>query len=286
MLLIFTYSLIVAPTVYYIDGRYYGIFMYPMKTELMCCIAIICVFYLFSLAIKRNNKWVMFGLCPFFGYAMYGWTIVAARGPQAALVMMLFISFLLVNNKSHKAFMKKIIPVCVVAGLILLYVSIGSAIIIHKIDSGEITSRDLSYFWMHIYMMFNKETSRGVFPPGTILNSLDYLSSGRMTIWKRAIDCVKIWGLGDESQFGSHNTYLYWFVKDGLIGGITFVIWIILSAVDAIRKRNNPGVLLCFMYSMFFVFYIIWTNDRLLRVIVVKGISWKVLAKLCCATCN
>ncbi len=264
-LVLFTRSLILKPNLYGTDGRYAGTFLNNSKIGELCGIALICLLYIFIRWFRSEPRNKLF-IVPFIiiaGYVAYATHIVAGRAGELGVLLAIVCAFVFLNKKEDRKATKKrlIILLCLVILSVLSLVVMAN--VLATVVSKEIIEGDrLSYFMSHVLAMTEKE-SRGTYEPGTILDALDHLSSGRLTLWHECAKDIIWWGRVPEARLWTHSTYLYWFVGYGILGGIIIVAWFVsviaVSIVETVKR--NKAVSFTLIWVAFIAGFIFASNE-------------------------
>jgi len=261
---LFTYSLIVKPNEY-MDGRYCGIFWYTAKIGEMCALAFLCMVYFLIKLIKseKKNYYKLAFIIPGMLFSLYALKIVGARSSELGLLCTVVAIFLFLHSKSNKTVWCRLAAIviagCIAAGGMFLY----AKNLADKYENEEI--EELTYFQSHLVAFVKNNHSHKDFKEGTLINALDLLMSERLTIWYDCIKDITPWGeYQDPISINTHNTYLYWLVDFGYLGGV-LIIWYgfyLVTAVSHIR-RNEMTALMPFLVSTFMFGLMMGTSEYL-----------------------
>lgn len=113
------------------------------------------------------------------------------------------------------------------------------------------------------YMFGNARTFSecGIFEENSLINYLDLLSSGRLSIIKAFSEYFNFTGnsafgldVGTYFAYNTHNSYSQMIFEYGYIGGGMFCLWIVSSVIMSVRRylqgREKERVFLCFWIAM------------------------------------
>ncbi len=277
-----TKSLIQAPTGFQ-NGRYVGTFMFPVACALISTFAflagIIIWKYFFS---KTNSKArkiaTLSGLLAYPGVMLL---LCFNRATFLGIATMALFAFIFISRKNVK---KRLVWSVGIAVALILMVCIAIRVIISTVgtverqDSTIAESQEKSskvYFIGAIAKTFGSGSRTGVYKAGSVLNALDYFSSGRLGLWHTGIRQVRVVGkasldinLPDGEYYGHvHNTYIDWLLRYGLIGGICVITWFFVYMIVAVRKYlagdntlTYSLLWVAFSFSFFLVERELWYN--------------------------
>lgn len=263
--LLFTRSMIFAPDKYEVDGRYAGTFLLNSKAGELCGIALICLLYFFVrwLYSENRKKRMLLVLVPFLLYALYANYIVGGRSALLGVVFAIVCVFVFLHGKGLKSTLIRggiigIVAIVSIVGLFALskYLRVG-------IESGRL--ENVSYLGEHIAAMTIEDASKGSFAPGSLANALDFLSSGRLSIWKESAENVILWGSKEGARLDTHNTYVFWYVKYGLICGVALSLWFLWTVIKSLKEtvRKNNYIILPLLWNVFIMGFIFTSNEYL-----------------------
>lgn len=97
-------------------------------------------------------------------------------------------------------------------------------------------------FWIERLQMFgNRDSIRGIFPDGSVINIFDHFASERVSIWYETIHKIKLTPI---DGFGSaHSIYLQWMVQYGAVSGILLAVSVlsgaVLSCINLVKKKTE-----------------------------------------------
>lgn len=101
----------------------------------------------------------------------------------------------------------------------------------------------------------------GVFEEGTLINYLDLVTSGRLSIIKSYAEYFSVGGtdnvelqVGTFYAYSTHTTYTQFILEYGYIGGGMFLIWFVYSTIQSVKQylksRDVEEVFLCIWLAM------------------------------------
>lgn len=268
-LVVYIYSIasfIIKPNEY-VAGRYWGVFNFPVVGALLGALGLICGVYLWLNMSKRIvNRWFkIITLIIFLIYPSYLILITMDRAVIIGLISVLIFSSVLLCGK-NKNLKKRLILATII--IIFIAVVFGLAVlIVYKMDDStfENISSKISIIpggfatILRFVSRFKYGSEYSYFPQGTLLNGIDYFTSYRLGLWYLASKEVRL--LGDspitfvirDIEYHTHNTYVEWFLRVGLVGGSLLSIWIITYLIVAIRKMvtRKTSYLLGFWWITF-----------------------------------
>ena len=265
--LLFTRSLIIAPHVADEDGRYIGTFLNTSKIGEICGLALICVLYFAvrSIFAKRKVWQILLVLIPFAIYPIIGLRMIEGRTAALGVILACVSVFLFLHGKGVRSTLIRFAVLMGVAGVTFFSVFLLANYLNKGIESGKIDESNLSYLTSHIALMGVRDESRGVYEANSLLNSLDYFSSGRLSLWRECAEDIITWGRVPDAKLYTHNTYLFWYVGYGYIGGLIISIWFIASCIAIIvkAKDRNPEMIMPVLWGAFMVGFLLASNEYL-----------------------
>lgn len=259
-----TKSLIQNPDRYQ-DGRYLGSFMELESGGAFCGGAVVCMLYFIArFILSEKKKWYNLALpLLLIIYPIYAVIRITSRGTQVALILVSLFFFAFIHkSKSKKTTAIRlavsfVIGATMVAGLFVISKSVND-----RIEAGN--NAGLSYWEAHLVLLTSEEGRTGYFDDGSLLNSIDRLSSRRLAHWVESVKQIRMWGHPFEEiafpwyeipSTSPHNFMILWLIEYGAIGGGLVIVWLLYIGIVSIRKvlnREERTVMtfLWFIYSL------------------------------------
>ncbi len=235
----FAGSLIVEPFGYNNSGRYVGKFLNNCELGMVCAGAMICVMYFWiqwfrSESHKLSQIIILFPMTAFSVFTLW---IVSGRTGETGLILSTVMAIVFLHGRKARSTLIR--GGIVLGGMIVAAVSIYAlaSFLQARIINGDLLKSDLNYSLRHIASLAVKDSSRGAFPPNTLLNALDEFSSQRLTTWYLLGVQIIPFGQIAQADLATHSTYLFWFVRYGAVPGIMVAIWFIIYGIVACIKN-------------------------------------------------
>ena len=265
--LLFTRSLVLAPDVVDVDGRYLGTFLNTSKIGEICGLALICVLYFAvrSIYAKKSVLRTILVLTPVAIYPLIGLCMIEGRTAALGVILACVSIFLFLHGRGKK---HTFIRFAILAGITIIVsvsVLVLAKYLANGIETGKIDEDSLSYLNSHIAAMAVRDESRGAYEANSLLNSLDFFSSGRLTLWRECVGDIILWGRIPEAKLYTHSTYLFWYVGYGYIGGLIISIWFVATCVAIIvkAKDRNHEMIMPVLWGAFLVGFLFASNEYL-----------------------
>ncbi len=279
-IIVMTWSLITSPDGFD-KGRYIGFFNFPAIGGTLASLALISGCFIWD-EIKSKFSKAIWRLLSLIAILLYPTVALFMFTNRAAFIGMFFVLLVMYitsarENRKKKAKKRAAIVFAAVAALMIVG-ALGIEFLRHA-DLSEI-SQYLSergdkfgaYGINHLVMPFTLEESyMGVFEAGSVSNILDRMSSGRLTLWYLGIKNVSIFSasdlgvmLPDGEYYGHvHNTYLDWFLRLGIIGGILMALWFTYCIVQVIKRHleYDETVAFSFCWLVFDVAFLFFERE-------------------------
>lgn len=242
-------------------GRYEGIFFFPIVTGLLSSMGVISsMHFIYKMWGDKdnsnvvNNKIVKYIPIVMFLYAAIMLISSTNRAVLLGLlvVMTAYIIFLIFRaNKTIKIIVTALLLTVIVSG------SIGINWMAHNfspdafIAKHNISMDNILYYFIDHLPSVQTYSSTGVFEPGSVLNSLDRMSSDRLGIWVAGLRQATLFGKNETAVtlptgfvYGHvHSTLIDWIMRYGAIVGSIGLIWLVASVIrlayDFFKRREK-----------------------------------------------
>lgn len=291
---VMTWSLITQPDGY-VSGRYVGFFNFPAIGGTLTAFALMSgVFIWNGFKGKLDKKiWRILSLGAILLYPVIAFFMIFNRAAFLGIFFMLIFMYVISARENRK---KKAKKRAVIALVTILLLTAAGVITIKVLQNSDLSgARD--YIMSNaekpgiyavgrlISTLTSEESYTGVFEAGTLLNTLDDMSSGRVALWYLSIKNVKLFGgseLGVMFPNGDyfahiHNTYLDWFLRLGVIGGALMLAWFICCIVCAIKRHleHDEAVSFTLMWVLFAAAFVfmereMWTTVPTFMILVLQ----------------
>ncbi len=237
-----------------LEGRLFGVFSDPNYASVMCVVTIfLSLYYLFSK--KYTNKWLLSGIIlSIFLNVSY----IILSGSRNGLITLLMTTFVFVFFGMYQYQMKKEVNL-----FISVLISIFSGLVV--IGAVYLITKLIKAGWSYFPQFFDKKEVTGKLEGRVDLTRPDVakstdVSNLRFTIWKSAIEIFQSsWLFGTspknmivyaqdilpntyiaQRNFSVHNAYLNTLASTGILGGITFVVFLLGKVVRVIKYLFKP----------------------------------------------
>ncbi len=269
-----TWSLIVSPDGY-TSGRYEGIFIFPGVGGILASLAIFSTIYLWlQYRYIVNKKWLRnLILILLLAFPVFSFFLFFNRAAVISMIITgVFMWVISAKTDRKKKALRRGIIVIIMA-IVLFVAEIVAIKTLQKADlSGvqeyvrENGEKPGMYVLNRIIgTVTSKESRTGLFEGGTVINAFDTMFSTRISIWYLGIKNIRLLGNAElgvtlpDGEFvaHTHNTYLDWFLRLGIIGGTLMVIWFIVYLAVAIRRHLecDAEVLFPLIWAIFCIGY-------------------------------
>lgn len=270
----FVYSMIKNPEVAKI-GRWYGcflnigdfgVFMVAVVVVLLYMMLFIkttygrkSISYVAAAALMVPVIWTVFRVC----------TITMFIGIGCALAMCFIILKREVTARRvviRSAAVLISIPILVMCGLLFLRMLTlaDKKYWVDVLKNGSTFMKPIADLIRRAHSVFDRARTFadcGVFEEGTLINYLDLVTSGRLSLIKSYAKYFGVCGtdniglqVGTFYAYGTHTTYTQFIFEYGYVGGGMFLIWFAYSIIQSIkqylRSRKIEDVLLCIWLAM------------------------------------
>lgn len=261
------WSLIVSPNGY-TSGRYEGIFVFPAVGGILASLAIFSIIYLWLLYKNRiDKKWIrVLSLVLLLAFPVFSFFLFFNRAAVISMIITgAFMWVISAKEERKKKALKRGIIVIIVA-IVLFGAEVVAIKTLQKVDLSEIQeylSENREKPGMYIFnriigTVTIKESRTGVFEGGTVINAFDTMFSTRISIWYLGVKNIRLWGNSElgitfpdgEYMAHTHSTYLDWFLRLGIFGGILMVLWFAVYLTVAIKRHLE--------YDRVTLFTLIW----------------------------
>ncbi len=258
----------------YVNGRYWGVFNFPVVGATLGALGVISGVYLWNsyshFFKKRSVKGLVITLIILYPtYLLY---ITLDRAVIFGLLSVFAFSSVYWFGKKNNSKKRGIIAVSAI--LLLLALFTVASVTIYKIDDQvfyTVSSKVNESFPGLIKSVFNfasrfKTGSKySYFEQGSYLNGVDYFTSFRLGLWYLASKEISLLGGSPitfvirDIEYHTHNTYVEWFLRVGWIGGISLTVWIIYYLVLSIKQiiKKDFLSLWSFLWITFCVVFMI-----------------------------
>lgn len=237
-----------------LEGRLFGVFSDPNYGSVMCVVTIfLSLYYLFNK--KYTNKWLLTGI---YISIFLNVSYIVLSGSRNGLITLLATSFVFVFFSMYQYQMNKKTSILV---NILLSILSGLATIAVIYVVTKLIKTGWSYFpqFFEKKQVGNAGQGRVDLTRPDVTQSSD-VSNLRFTIWKSAVEIFQSsWLFGTspknmiayaqdvlphtyiaQRNFSVHNAYLNTFASTGILGGVTFIVFILTKAARIISYLFKP----------------------------------------------
>ena len=270
----FVYSMIKNPEVAKI-GRWYGCFLNIGDFGVfMAAVVVVLLYMMLFIKTTYGRKsipyvaaaalmvpviWTVFRVC----------TITMFIGIGCALVMCFIILKRDVTAKGvviRSVAVLISIPILVMCGLLFLRMLTiaDKKYWVDVLKNGNTLMKPIADLIRRAHSVFDRARTfadSGVFEEGTLINYLDLVTSGRLSLIKSYAKYFGIVGtdnmglqVGTFYAYGTHTTYTQFIFEYGYIGGGMFLIWFAFSMIQSVkqylRSREIEEILLCIWLAM------------------------------------
>lgn len=260
-------SLIESP--HMLQGRYYfGNFGSPYGAGVLTMGGLISALYLYEIIKETKNIMlkVFSVLTIIFPCAMA--FLIGSRSIQLAAIMVMFLYFFMEEKETAKAALLQKrrmligLGAVIIVGLIVIVVvlNLNVDMVNEKLSTigNEVVRNKAMYYVERINGLFNTSTYGVVFEEGAKINILDHFFAERISIWYMNMQRMAVWGnsvIEAVDGYGPHSIYVYWLVKFGWIGGILFIVTVIVGVITAgARLNTNRRVyLIPFLWMVYYL---------------------------------
>ncbi|WP_256209270.1 O-antigen ligase family protein [Enterococcus mundtii] len=236
-----------------LEGRLFGVFSDPNYGSVMCVVTIfLSLYYIFSK--KYSNKWLLTGV--YFSIFL-NISYIILSGSRNGLITLLVTTFVFVFFSMYQYQLKKKMNL-----LLNILLSIVSGVAVMAIVFGG--AQLIKIGWSYFPQFFEKKQTgitagRVNLTRPDVAQSTD-VSNLRFTIWKSAVEIFQSsWLFGTspknmiayaqdvlpntyiaQRNFSVHNAYLNTLASTGILGGLTFVAFIVSKAARIITLLFKP----------------------------------------------
>ncbi|AUB52121.1 O-antigen ligase family protein [Enterococcus mundtii] len=236
-----------------LEGRLFGVFSDPNYGSVMCVVTIfLSLYYIFSK--KYSNKWLLTGV--YFSIFL-NISYIILSGSRNGLITLLVTTFVFVFFSMYQYQLKKKMNL-----LLNILLSIVSGVAVMAIVFGG--AQLIKIGWSYFPQFFEKKQTgitagRVNLTRPDVAQSTD-VSNLRFTIWKSAVEIFQSsWLFGTspknmiayaqdvlpntyiaQRNFSVHNAYLNTLASTGILGGLTFVAFIVSKAARIITFLFKP----------------------------------------------
>ncbi|WP_242542410.1 MULTISPECIES: O-antigen ligase family protein [Enterococcus] len=236
-----------------LEGRLFGVFSDPNYGSVMCVVTIfLSLYYIFSK--KYSNKWLLTGI--YFSIFL-NISYIILSGSRNGLITLLATTFVFVFFSMYQYQLNKKMNL-----LLNIFLSILSGVAVMALVFGA--AQLIKIGWSYFPQFFEKKQT-GTAPGRVNLTRPDVaestdVSNLRFTIWKSAVEIFQSsWLFGTspknmiayaqdvlpntyiaQRNFSVHNAYLNTLASTGILGGLTFVAFIVSKAVRVIGFLFKP----------------------------------------------
>lgn len=245
----FTRSLILEPD-NFVSGRYVGVFLNTSTTGATCGIAVLIGlgFFIRWLRSERNIKRLIV-LCVFWAYPILATLMVNSRTIVMAIALAILTSFIFLHGKEEGVTKKRIFIGLIILGIVIITFLITAFTLAYLVKHKYVGLLDLPYGLAHVAEFGYVKEGYFDIP---ILNKINRLTSERVRYWAELMGQIKLKGQVDALLY-THNLYLCYLIKYGLIGGLLMTAWGILYVISSMVRAldKNPAMILPLLYGVF-----------------------------------
>jgi len=236
-----------------LEGRLFGVFSDPNYGSVMCVVTIfLSLYYIFSK--KYSNKWLLTGV---YVSIFLNISYIILSGSRNGLITLLVTTFVFVFFSMYQYQLKKKKNL-----LLNILLSILSGVAVMALVFG--VAQLIKIGWSYFPQFFEKKQTgttagRVNLTRPDVAQSTD-VSNLRFTIWKSAVEIFQSsWLFGTspknmiayaqdvlpntyiaQRNFSVHNAYLNTLASTGILGGLTFVAFIVTKAARVIAFLFKP----------------------------------------------
>lgn len=158
------------------------------------------------------------------------------------------------------------IPIVVLAGLLLLrtLANTDEKYWLEVLKEGNVFIKPIADLIRRAHSVFDRSRTFadcGVFEEGTLINYLDLVTSGRLSIIKSFSEYFTFTGVGNMGMhvgtywaYNTHNAYSQFILSYGYLGGGMFCLWFLFSLVQGVRQylcqRKKEQLFFCIWMAM------------------------------------
>ena len=255
-------------TVPYTGARYYGIFINHGMFGIFVGGAFICAFYWLLMEIKKEKKRipiiVVSAICLIFAFVCQ--CMVEAKVSLFAVIAFPFfvIPFFLESKKQKQIYW-------IVATTIMVF---GTGIVfvtflllknqtqenLQAMIPNQIIYQKVRTIFSVVRKTFFSESKWGIIEGGTLLNALDWFSSGRISYWIVYLSDLNMFGhesvaIQTDTFFAMHphNTYIYWLHQYGVLSGVGYIVLFFSALIESVRRilRKQKINIFSFMWLLY-----------------------------------
>lgn len=250
-----TKSLIQNPDRYQ-NGRYLGSFLELESGGAFCGGAVVCMLYFIAMfIIAERKKWYeLVAPLLLIAYPIYAVARITSRSTQVSLILVSLLFFAFIHRKKdRKTSITRAVLALSATVVIILAMYVLSISINKRVASNS--DIELSYWERHLAPLTSERGRTGYFGDGSILNSIDLLSSGRLAHWVESSKQIRLLGHPFEAFYfpgykiptlSPHNFYIEWLIEYGIIGGCLIIVWtlyIALMSISRVLRHEKAGVM-------------------------------------------
>lgn len=238
-------------TVPYTGERYYGIFINNGLFGIFAGGAFICALYWLVMEIRREKKRIPLIVIDSLAmaFALVCVDLISARVAMLAVFVVAVAAFILLAKKKKNLYTRLAITVGVLAGVAVLAIIV--ILLLKDVSKDDIRTSISNTFvcekvlYLHriVQYLFREDSKHGVIQGGTLLNTIDWFSSGRISYWIAYMEDMNLWGHESMSLEASfrflmhpHNTYISWLYQFGIIPGALYIILFFAAVAVSVRE--------------------------------------------------